>query len=206
MLVDAALDGELVGDDPPWDPWTPQQVADRLAGTSSRWYVVAGWAIDLFQGRQTRAHEDIEIGVPAGDFSGIQSALPGFEFDVVGSGMRWPVDSAAFDEHFQTWVRDPATDVYHLDVFRDPHDGDTWLCRRDTSIAMPYSQLIRRTPDGIPFMSPEVVLLFKAKHDRDKDRADRDRVLPLLSPAQLRWLRTRLAQVHPGHEWLEVLK
>jgi hypothetical protein len=31
-------------------------------------YVAAGWALDLFLGRQTRPHEDLEIGVPADRF------------------------------------------------------------------------------------------------------------------------------------------
>jgi hypothetical protein len=95
-------EGDLLDGHPPWDPWTPGEVAGRLAGASLRWYVVAGWAIDLFLGRVTRAHEDIEIGIPAGSFPVVREALGDFEFDVVGSGRRWPLDSPAFAEHFQT--------------------------------------------------------------------------------------------------------
>jgi hypothetical protein len=59
---------------PPWTPWTPEEVSSRLSGSTARWYVVAGWAIDLFRGRQSRPHEDIEIGVPREDFALIRSA------------------------------------------------------------------------------------------------------------------------------------
>jgi len=34
----------------------------------------------------------------------------------------------------QTWVREPGTNVYRLDIFREPHSGDTWICRRDATI------------------------------------------------------------------------
>ena len=199
-------EGDLLDGDPPWDPWTPGEVASRLAGASLRWYVVAGWAIDLFLGRVTRAHGDIEIGIPAGSFPAVREALGDFEFDVVGSGRRWRLDSPAFADHFQTWVRSPATGLYHLDVFRDPHDGETWLCRRDTSIRMPYQELVHIDRNSIPYMSPEIVLLFKAKHNRDKDRADLNLVLPLLKSSQLCWLSEKLEMLHPGHPWLGELQ
>ncbi len=31
----------------------------------------------------------------------------------------------------------PATEDYLLYVFREPHDGDTWICRRDQTICLP---------------------------------------------------------------------
>lgn len=205
MADQSEREGEPLGDDAPWEPWSPEDVASRLVSCGARWYVVAGWALDLFRGGQTRSHEDIEIGVPSSEFPKIRAALADFEFDVVGSGERLPLNQESMEAHFQTWVRDAATGIYHLDVFRDPHEGDTWICRRDHSIRMPFDDLVRHTPGGIPYMSPEVVLLFKAKHDRDKDRADLQGVLPLLDPSQVSWLRLNLEQVHPGHTWCDAL-
>ena len=140
----------------------------------------------------------------------LRTTLGGYDFEVVGSvegedGMRWPLDSAAFDEHFQTWVREPVTGLYRLDVFRDPHEDDTWICRRDAAIRLPYDQVIKLSSTGIPYMSPELVLLFKAKHNRDKDRNDFDGVRSLLSDGQLDWLRLNLSRIHPDHPWLTVL-
>jgi hypothetical protein len=45
--------------------------------------------------------------------------------------------------------------------------------------------------NGTPYLVPEIVLLFKAKHDRPKDNADFAEVLPLLDPNSgwpTRWL------------------
>lgn len=136
----------------------------------------------------------------------IRAALADFEVEVVGSGRRWPLDSAAFDVMMQTWVREPGHGVYRLDIFREPHDGDTWICRRDESIRLPYDQIIVTSPAGIPYLVPEIVLLFKAKHDRPKDQADFSGVLPLLNPARRAWLATALARVHPGHPWISELR
>lgn len=197
-------EGEPLGD-VRWEPWTPWQAAERLRGVATRWYVVAGWALDLFRGEVTRPHEDLEIGVPAAGFAALRAALADHEVQVVGSGRRWPLASAAMDEHFQTWFRDPASGAYHLDVFRDPHDGDEWICRRDPAIRRPYDALVRTTPEGVPFLAPEVVLLFKAKHVRDKDQADFSGVAGLLDEDARRWLVDALDRVHPGHPWRRAL-
>ena len=197
--------GEPVGEDPPWDAWRPRDIADRLAGVEAPWAVAAGWALDLYRGATTREHEDLEIAVPIGRFAEIRDALPDLAFEVVGSGRRWPVGSAAFEVMVQTWGRDN-DGIYRLDVFREPHAAGTWVCRRDERIRRPYDEVIARTPDGIPYLVPEVVLLFKAKHDRPKDHADFEGTLPLLSEEQRTWLADGLARVHPGHVWLERLR
>ncbi|MFE7639571.1 nucleotidyltransferase domain-containing protein [Kitasatospora sp. NPDC057518] len=183
--------------------WAPAEVAQRLAGIGTPWYVAAGWALDLFRGRRTRAHGDIEIGIPAAGFPEVRDRFPGYAFDAAGSGRIW-ADAApeVLAAVHQTWLRDPATGDYLLDVFREPHDGDTWICRRDETIRLPYREIIHHTRDGIPYLAPELVLLFKAKHVREKDQSDFDATVPHLTPAQRETLTGLLARVHPGHPWL----
>lgn len=183
--------------------WSPGEVARRLSGIATPWYVAAGWAVDLFLGGQTREHGDIEIGVPAAGFPDVRARFPGYAFDAAGSGRIWadagPDVLAAVH---QTWLRDPATGNYLVDVFREPHDGDIWICRRDETIRFPYREIIRHTDDGIPYLAPEFVLLFKAKAARPKDQADFDAAVPHMTPAQRATLAELLARVHPGHRWL----
>jgi hypothetical protein len=183
--------------------WTPIEVARHLTGIATRWCVAAGWALDLFRGRQTRAHGDIEIAIPAAGFPEVRSRLSGYVFDAAGSGRIW--EDAAPDvlaAVHQTWLRDPATGNYLLDVFREPHDGDTWICRRDESIRFPYSEIIHHTHEGIPYLAPELVLLFKAKHTRQKDQTDFDGTVPHLTSPQRKTLGELLAIAHPRHRWL----
>lgn len=185
-----------------WDPWTPSVVAARLAGCPVPWAVAGGWALDLFAGAISRAHEDIEITVPRARFDRIAAAFPEYEWDIVGAGRLWPYPLAAarLDLH-QTWLRDPFTGAFHLDVFREPHDGDTWICRRDPTITLPYTELIATTANGIPYLIPEVVLLFKAKANRPKDNSDFHRVLGLLPEHRLTRLNTWLTRLYPDHPW-----
>ena len=189
-----------------WDAWRPEEVARRFAGVRAPWCVTAGWAIDLFLGgeRERREHEDLEVAVPRDRFGEIADALSDYEFHVIGDGLARPLAQAgdAFHTHHQTWVREPETGVWRLDVFREPSEGDTWVCRRDARIRMPYERLIERTADGIPYARPEVVLLFKAKAARPKDDDDLAAALPRLEAERRRWLAEALELVHPGHGWL----
>jgi aminoglycoside-2''-adenylyltransferase len=198
---------ELAGLDARWAAcWSPAEVARRLAGATTPWYVAAGWALDLFRGAPTRAHGDIEIGVPAGSFPEVRDLLPGYAWDTVSSGHLWAdATPEVLAATHQTWLRDPATGDYLLDVFREPHDGDTWICRHDETIRLPYAEVIRRTRDGLPYLAPELVLLFKAKHRRPKDQADFDATVPHLTPAQRDTLAGLLRRRHPGHAWLPAL-
>ncbi|GAA2109393.1 hypothetical protein GCM10009759_50010 [Kitasatospora saccharophila] len=186
--------------------WRPERVARRLEGLAAPWYVAAGWALDLFLGEQTRPHGDLEVAVPADAFGELRSHLPELAFDAVGRGLTWPdAGPEALAATRQTWARDPASGRYRFDVFREPHDGDTWICRRDEELRLPYHRIVERTADGIPYLRPELVLLFKAGATRDKDRADFERVLPRLDRTRRADLARWLRGTHPGHEWLERL-
>ncbi len=175
-----------------WDAWRPEEVASRLGPVDAPWYIAAGWALDLFLGGGYRAHEDIEIGVPRNRFDEFASALKRFDLVEITS--------------HQTWVREPETGAWRLDIFSEPSDGDTWICRRDERIRLPYGDLIEHTNDGIPYGRPEIVLLFKAKRTREKDDADLAAVLRQLGLERRRWLAEALDLVHPGHRWLRSLR
>ena len=186
--------------------WTPSEVARRLAGVAVPWCVVAGWALDLFRGTQTREHGDIEIAIPAAAFPEVRDRFPGYVFDGVGSGRIWEsAGPEVLAATHQTWLRDPGSGNYVLDVFREPHDGETWICLHDETIRLPYSEIIRRTSDGIPYLAPELVLLFKAKHARPKDQSDFDETIPHMSRTQLTALAGFLARLYPRHQWLDRL-
>lgn len=198
---------EIEGLDALWARhWTPAQISERLSGVGAPWCVAAGWALELFRGGSGRKHGDLEIAIPAAAFPQVRACFHGLLWDAVGDGQIW-YDAApdALAATHQTWLRDPATGDYLVDVFREPHDGDTWICRHHPSIRLPYAEIILHTADGIPFLAPELVLLFKAKHVRPKDQTDFESVVPLLSPEQRARLAGLVERVYPDHRWLAAL-
>jgi hypothetical protein len=197
---------EIAHDAAPWRPWSPAETAARLEAVDAPWGITAGWALELFAGEAWREHEDLEVAVPATRFEDVRPALDELELWVpVGEGRLRPLAEAGGTASQQTWALDRAARAWRLDVFREPSDGATWICRRDPTIRLPYAELLERTAEGIPFVRPDVVLLFKAKHVREKDEQDFAAVLPRLDSMRTQWLRTALERVHPGHRWLERL-
>ena len=166
--------------------------------------------LDLFLGGEFREHDDLEIAVPHECFADVRRGLADFDLLVpVGDGLVRPVDRLTPDEFsatHQSWVREPSTGLWRLDVFREPSTGDTWVCRHDARIRPPFADVIAYMADGVPYAQPEITLLYKAKHAREKDEADFAAVLPRLSPHGRRWLSWALELVHPGHRWLEALQ
>ncbi|MFJ8627878.1 hypothetical protein ACIRD3_34275 [Kitasatospora sp. NPDC093550] len=183
------------------EAWRPEKVAQRLDGVGVTSCVAAGWALD-----QTRPHGDFEIAVPAAAFPEVRERFLEYVFDALGSAVVWPAAEAeGLAATHQTSARDPASGRFLFDVFREPHQGGTWTCRRDERLRLPYDTIIERTADGIPYLAPELVLPFKARRARPKDQADFDGVLPLLGRERRNLLGDWLTRVHPGHPWLAEL-
>jgi hypothetical protein len=198
--------------------WSPWEAAAVLADAGVPWCVVGGWAIELWLGEtgaldglRHREHEDLEIAVLESDFGAVRAAL-----EAHGLGLH-PIDDGVLaalvgdespppDTH-QTWVEDLAAAVWRLDVMREPGTREEWQYRRDPSaLRAPRSSMEAVTADGIRYLLPHGVLLFKAKAVRPKDVVDLDACLPLLSPDHRTWLRAAIAQLHPNHDWLPRLE
>jgi hypothetical protein len=196
-------------DGPPveaWDPWRPEEAAAHLLGVGVPWCVVAGWAIDLYLGRETRSHHDLEISIPRSGFAAVRGRLSGFALHTVGDGevRALPAGELPPAEKHQNWVLDPRADAWRMDIMLEPGDAETWVFRRDERIREPRTSMIGFR-DGVPFLVPQGVLLYKAKAVREKDEADLRAVLPHLDARARRWLRHALARVHPGHARITVL-
>ncbi|MFC4947784.1 nucleotidyltransferase domain-containing protein [Pseudonocardia sp. GCM10023141] len=198
----------------PWRAWSPAEARDRLrlvrvaGGAPLRWAVAGGWAVDLHLGHETRPHSDLEITVVDRDVPALLAAFtaPHWRWVVPHEGMLHATDSPALGQTHQVWLWSEDEQAFVLDVFREPHGDATWVCRRDERITLPWDQVVERTPDGVPYLAVETVLLFKAKHLRPKDVGDLESVLPTLDADRRRWLREAVEQVHPGHAWSGLLR
>ena len=194
--------------DDAWNAWTPNDLAQRLGETSADWYVVGGWALDLWHGTQTREHEDLEFSVLPEDVSYFRDTLAELVFFTVRDGVveHLPAAETPAADITQLWGGDLAERCWRVDMMVETQGTrDTWVYKRAPSLRRYRAEMIRKTENGVPYLCPAAVLLFKAKHRREKDERDFRLALPKLLPSEKDDLRQWLATLHPGHEWLQAL-
>jgi hypothetical protein len=92
-----------------------------------------------------------------------------------------------------------------LEVLLDAGDTEFWVFRREPKIRRPWSEVIRRTPQGQPYLAPEIQLLYKARSPRPRDEEDFAQVIPRLDASARKWIRESLQMTQPAHDWLAAL-
>jgi hypothetical protein len=182
----------------------PHDVAALLVEINVPWWVAGGWALDLFLGFQTRPHGDLDVGILRRDAASVMAGLSGWEIFEAASGMLYRLGSneRPRPEVNSLWCRRCNAPDWSLELMLDEADGDEWVFRRLPAIRRSLTSAIRHTADGIPYLAPEIQLLYKARRPRAQDQDDFDRVLQDLGAEQRVWLYEALSTVDPGHAWL----
>jgi hypothetical protein len=189
----------------PWQPLSLEETAALLGRLDGRWWVAGGWAIDLFLGRQTREHADVDVSVLRADQPHLRDLLAGWDIQVAHDGRLTPWDGEPLTApRHQFWARPTPDAPWALEILLEDHEGDRWLYRKNHAISMPLDRLGRVSPNKLPYICPEVALLFKAGAAADVPRnaADFAAAAPALDPPARRWLVDALTVAFPGHAWL----
>jgi hypothetical protein len=86
-----------------------------------------------------------------------------------------------------------------LDTAIGDGTAEEWVYRRDPSIRRPWAEAVLTTPHDVPYLAPELQLLFKSevRNLRPKDDLDAEEVVPRLSPARREALAGLLPADHP---------
>ena len=187
----------------PWVPLDPVEVRQVMAGYDRPWWIAGGWALDMFLGRKTREHGDVDVELLRSDQLEVQAHLQrGWELYLADGVLTpWVAGEPAPPGTSDVWCRPPGSGSSAFQLMFNPGTSDRWGSKRSPLITLPMDEAVRRTGDGIPYLAPEAQLLMKAKGLRPKDEADFDEVLPALDEGQRAWLRSALERAHPDHPW-----
>jgi hypothetical protein len=172
------------------------------------WCFCGGWAIDLFLGRQTRPHKDVDVAVLRRDQLLCRSHLQGqgWHLEVAADGgfLPWPDGVALESPLHAVWCKHDGFDPPFVEVLLNEVDGGRFVFRRNRSITLPLDRAFLRSADGLPFLAPEVVLLYKSSRAQQYE-ADFQAALPALGRLSRAWLKDSLGMLRPDHPWLESL-
>lgn len=190
-----------------WEPLSVDEAGAVFAPLGIAWWVAGGEAIDLFVGRSTRAHGDLDLAMLRRDVDRLR--ILGGEWDVHiardGRLTQWDGELLADDMH-QFWVRRMGARAWAFEVLLEYTDGDEWLFRRDHRVRRPIREIGRQASSGVPVLAPEICLLYKAAHtDWERNALDFEVTAPLLSGEERKWLRHSLDMAAPGHPWIDRL-
>jgi hypothetical protein len=192
-----------------WQPMRPEAAREMLRGLAAPWWIAGGWAIDLHLGRESRAHEDLDIGLFADDQLIMQQHLlaRGYELhaaDPPGTLRPWKAGERLPQPVHDIWCRRAPDAPWEFQLMLNPGDATAWISRRDPSVSRSYAETVLDR-DAIPRLAPEIQLYFKAKSLRAKDEADLQAALPTLDIDAVRWLLWGLEHTYPGHAWIETV-
>ena len=124
---------------------------------------------------------------------------PGLDFWKKDEYLESPVNSI--------WVKDRIDSPFRFEIMLMDSKKDEWFYRRDKRIRGKIKELGIKTKDGIPFLKPEIQLLYKGGRDfREKDLNDFLKVKPYLDKEQKDWLINALnIQFPEGHRWINII-
>jgi hypothetical protein len=180
-----------------------------FADYPGRYWIAGGWALDLFADRVRRPHTDVDVLVLARDLDLVAATFttprPTLENPNTGERRAW--------QPGETLTPGPDVLAFPDDLFPSPvrvvlaaSDGDDWVYHRGRgTLRRPLDEITLTTADGIPYLAPEIVLLFKSRSDRAKDNADFNDVAAALHPARRAWLHQHIAPRYADHPWLPAL-
>ena len=131
------------------------------------WWVAGGWAIDLFLGRVTRSHQDVDIAILRRDQMAVQQHLAGWSLQWVdprsgGQFRRWqPGEHLAWPVHEFHGTR---TDGATIELLLNEAVDQVWHFRRDRRIKRPLSRVGLTAAGG--FLSSRLKLSCSTKHKK----------------------------------------
>ena len=187
-----------------------QFVAEELRDFSCSWHISGGWALDMFLGRVTRVHQDVDVEISRKDQLILQLYLTKRGWKLLtpfeGRLQPWPMHMRLEMPRHQVHAHRSGA---FIDFLLADHEGGIWRYRREPAIIRDLARIGLRSAEGIPFLAPELVLLFKHKtsggKERDKDKADFEKTYTSLEPESRAWLRWALIVNDPSHPWIERL-
>ncbi|KGP73452.1 nucleotidyltransferase domain-containing protein [Pontibacillus yanchengensis] len=193
-----------------WNPITVSEVNEVFSKIPINWCIAGGWALDIHMGEETREHKDIDVIIFREDQQVLYKYLYG-AWDLYkaenGKLEAWIQGEYLCSKH-DIWVSKDANSSWAFQIMLVDTENDEWIYQREKSIRASIEEIIHESQDGIPYIKPEIQLLYKAGSSiiRNKDFQDFQTILPFLDAREKKWLRDAINKQFPcGHYWLNWL-
>jgi aminoglycoside-2''-adenylyltransferase len=141
-----------------------------MAGFEAPWGICGGWALDLFAGKQTRQHGDVDVAVFRRDQAALYRYLAdrGWWLEIADNGKLsvWEADQPIDPPLHSIWASNQRFDPTFVEFLLNERDGTNFIFRRDPSVRFPVEQAFVTTASGIPVLTPDIVNLYLSTDKR----------------------------------------
>ena len=192
-----------------WEPLANEELKRLFADIEAPWWIAGGRSLDLFLRHDTRSHQDVDVSILRRDQKAFRERLGSWDVQIAHEGTFVPWkrgEEITAPERHEVWAREKPDGPWKVELLLEESEGTRWTYRRDDRIGLNVADLGRSDERDIPFLRPEVTLLYKSKAPRPVDETDFLYVLPRLDVAQRSWLSAAIYTLDPKHRWLERLK
>lgn len=188
-----------------WDPISLLEVTKIFSLAPFRWWIAGCHALELHLDRSWREHHDTDISFRRVDYAAIRQLLIGWHISIASNGILSPWFGgpllAELNEN-NLWCKETPEGSWRLDLTVSEGNDSEWIFRRNRSLRLPWDIAILKSQQGIPYLAPELQLLFKSKNSRSKDDQDAAEVIPQLDIDRQNFLKDVLPE---NHSWRQLL-
>ena len=207
-----------------------EQANNYLENLNIQWAFCGGYALDLFLNKEIRKHSDIDICVFEKDRNKVTNYMLSDDWQVyqfLGQGRVQPLciedksdpgrnlmcikEGCALVEFFPSEESGVLLHkFYHTGIERLDYleflfnhvQGNDFIFNRDLDLMREMQKAILYR-NGIPYLAPELALLYKAsKANNPEYQYDYEAVISHLNAEQLFWFHQGLGTLYPqGHPW-----
>lgn len=178
-----------------WTPYNVDQIAELFKEVEIHWGIGGGWALELYKGYHSRVHDDIDVIIFTRDAQYLRHKFDELTFyKAKDNTLINFADNEYIDDSYSIWVSEDETSPFVFECLLIDVTANTWFYKRNRQIYGPADQLFITNDKGIPFIKPEVQLLYKLDGTkiREKDRFDFEKTAPDLNQKAKDWLRLQL--------------
>lgn len=188
-----------------WQPLSVDEAVGILEGASFKWWICGGHALELHLGDQWREHHDLDVGICRAETAKVYARLAGWDLWLAAAGelSSWNGRPLTLAQHENNvWARRSAQEKWAMDLTVNECTEKRWIYRREPSVTRDWDAAVLETASGIPYLAPELQLLYKSKHPRTRDHSDASHVIPAIGEERRAWLSVRL---NPHHPWQQII-
>jgi hypothetical protein len=207
-------------------------LCEHLSDIKIDWHLCGGLAIDVYLGKKTRTHKDIDITVSYDDMKACIDFLLTKEWTIdapVGKKRLVPIDYALSrrDLHFDNiwcykecaeflrvekidgifkymnYEQREQTELDFIEIIFNRIEDDTFYYKRNFNITSCTDKAFIKI-GKLSILAPEIVLLYKSTdHENINNKHDYEVVINHMRKDRYDWLMNALQVIYPkGHPWI----